>query len=704
MRTWTKGKAPAALLAVAVMSLGSGTAVADTSGNGGIGSGNQIDLPISVPIDISGNSGSVLGNSVADSEGGATVHNSSPAGTGNRTSGNGGVLSGNQVNAPINLPVNACGNALAVIGNSDGSCKGGAAVHNTGKGGSGGNLTDGDGGVLSGNQIVAPITAPLNACGNAVAIFGNATAGCKGGAVVKNTGRGSGGNYTSGTGSVLGGNQVVAPITAPVNICGNAVALVGNAFAGCKGGATVSDGPGRPKGRYAKATTKRHLQGPGGNDTDGRFGVGSGNQIVIPITAPIDICGNAVGNATAGCVGGSTVDNARGGHGAGGNRTSGIAGVLSGNQAVAPITAPVDICGNAVALVGNAFAGCKGGASVSRNAHGAGGNRTSGIAGVLSGNQAVAPITAPVNVCGNAAAVLGDAAAGCLGGARAGDPLPGSRGPLFKHGKTMVKGPKGHDSGSLLPELPMVPSVGTLNGAPGAAAVTGNVQQLPERLKSVPVASGISADTTNGSGLTGVTGLTETAGLAGVADVAKVGDVAKVADVASVADTAGLGGVAKQAGLPDPGTLTDVTTVTKDLGLPELPGLPGLPGAPAKPHTPVKPGKPAKPGKHGKPVTKGKNAKPAKVMTAKAPEGHEPASGPLSVVNPATDLVRSTPVGQAVEQTTASLPVGGLMSAEQPTGLTGMNPSALVALMLGAMFAASATLFATARRIRFGRK
>ncbi|MER6944395.1 chaplin [Nonomuraea sp. NPDC000554] len=42
--------------------------------------------------------------------------------------------------------------------------------------------TSGDGGVLSGNQIFAPITVPIDVCGNAVAILGIAGAGCMGGA------------------------------------------------------------------------------------------------------------------------------------------------------------------------------------------------------------------------------------------------------------------------------------------------------------------------------------------------------------------------------------------------------------------------------------------------------------------------------------------------------------------------------------------
>ena len=42
-----------------------------------------------------------------------------------------------------------------------------------------------------------------------------------------------------------------APISAPINVCGNAIAVLGSAQAGCKGGATVTsvttpNHPGRP--------------------------------------------------------------------------------------------------------------------------------------------------------------------------------------------------------------------------------------------------------------------------------------------------------------------------------------------------------------------------------------------------------------------------------------------------------------------------
>jgi hypothetical protein len=48
---------------------------------------------------------------------------------------------------------------------------------------------------------------------------------------------------TSANGSVLSGNQIIAPITIPVNACGNAIAILGIANASCVGGASVFPGP-----------------------------------------------------------------------------------------------------------------------------------------------------------------------------------------------------------------------------------------------------------------------------------------------------------------------------------------------------------------------------------------------------------------------------------------------------------------------------
>ncbi|WP_049556529.1 chaplin family protein [Nonomuraea sp. SBT364] len=637
------------------MSFGGGTALADTDGDSSLGGGNQVNLPISLPIDISGNSVAAAGESSANSKGGASVVNTGKGGIPNKTSGESSVLGGNQVNAPISAPINACGNAVSLFGSSDAGCTGGSTVKTSGKGGAGGNRTSGDHSLIGGNQVTAPISAPINACGNALAIFGDATAGCKGGASVHNTGTGVGGNTTSGRASALGGNQVIAPISGPINICGNSVAAFGEAFAGCKGGSSVTNGGGH--GHHYHSS--RH-PGSTGNDTDGRYGAGSGNQVIAPISLPVTACGNAVGNAPAGCEGGSSVRNTAAGSGAGGNRTSGRSGVLSGNQVVAPVTAPVNVCGNAVAVFGEAFAGCKGGVSVKNGGKGAGGNVTSGRSGVGSGNQVVAPITAPINACGNAVAALGLAEAHCKGGAHV-YPHNGVGG-----GGNVTSGRSGVLAGNQV----IAPITAPVNVCGNAVAVLGDAAAgcLGGANVGTPPHDGGYGHYMRHSGK--------------VRNAQASGLLPALPAVPALSGLQDVGSVAQQmsgSGLPP---LPVVGDVTGQLGLPEVPGLPGVPAQPA---TPAQHGK--------KPAVQGKQRTSA-------------ATGPVSALEPATALVASTPVGGAVSSATGGLPTGdlGLMSAAQPAGVTGMSTGSLFALVLGAMCAASATLFATTRRFRLGRK
>jgi hypothetical protein len=400
------------MLTASFVALGAGcvfpsTSFADTTnGDHSVLGGNQVDAPISAPIDISGNALAVFGTANASSHGGAKVVNKGGGGhDGNKTSGKGSVAGGNQVNAPISAPINACGNAIAIFGTADAGCKGGAKVINNGTGG-GGSKTSGKHSVLGGNQVTAPISAPIDACGNAIAIFGSSEAGCKGGAKVVNEG-GHNGNVTSGNSSVGGGNQVYAPVSTPVNVCGNSAAVFGEAVSGCKGGAkVVNEG------------------GSGGLETSGDHSVLGGNQFDAPVSAPVNVCGNAaagLGEATAGCEGGSETHN----HGQ--MDPSGDGSVAGGNQVHAPVSFPVNACGNAAAVLGDAAAACDGGAS--SDSFIPGGMHTSGKHSVGGGNQVYAPITAPITVCGNAVAVAASTAAGCVGGSHA-------EGTGAPHGKT----------------------------------------------------------------------------------------------------------------------------------------------------------------------------------------------------------------------------------------------------------------------------
>ena len=220
---------------------------------------------------------------------------------------------------------------------------------------------------------------------------------------------------TTGNNGIANGNQVVAPIQAPINVCGNAVgALVGIAGAGCDGGSDAN----LESGSLADMVSA------------GNNGIANGNQVQAPIQAPINVCGNAVGAligvAGAGCDGGSSAD-IRHGHSAESAKvteasktpqmvTAGNKGVLGGTQVAAPIQAPINVCGNAVAVAGAAGAGCDGGTKADLGHHAVPDMTSVDNSGIANGTQIFAPIQLPIDISGNAVGVLGIAGAGSDGG------------------------------------------------------------------------------------------------------------------------------------------------------------------------------------------------------------------------------------------------------------------------------------------------
>ncbi|NYI03954.1 chaplin [Allostreptomyces psammosilenae] len=108
-----------------------------------------------------------------------------------------GVASGNSIQVPIDIPINICGNTVNVIGVLNPTV--GNVCANTSvdgeddaeqgpgpDGGPGSDVVDGDGaagaeassvaagspGVLSGNSVQIPVHVPLNVCGNSVDVVG----------------------------------------------------------------------------------------------------------------------------------------------------------------------------------------------------------------------------------------------------------------------------------------------------------------------------------------------------------------------------------------------------------------------------------------------------------------------------------------------------------------------------------------------------
>ena len=82
----------------------------------------------------------------------------------------------------------------------------------------------------------------MNVCGVSGAVAGFSNSGCKGGSSI---GHSSGWAVTATTATrpvtstspIVSGNTVTTPVSAPVNVCGISLALLGFSNAGCVGGA-----------------------------------------------------------------------------------------------------------------------------------------------------------------------------------------------------------------------------------------------------------------------------------------------------------------------------------------------------------------------------------------------------------------------------------------------------------------------------------
>ncbi|WP_251017115.1 chaplin, partial [Streptomyces sp. ISL-1] len=110
-----------------VLALGGSYAYADAGATGnasnspGVASGNTVQLPLHVPVNACGNTVNVVGllnpaggNQCSNSSGGGTQGTGAQAD--GESSNSPGVASGNNIQAPIHLPVNACGNTVTAIG------------------------------------------------------------------------------------------------------------------------------------------------------------------------------------------------------------------------------------------------------------------------------------------------------------------------------------------------------------------------------------------------------------------------------------------------------------------------------------------------------------------------------------------------------------------------------------------------------------
>jgi hypothetical protein len=231
-------------------------------GNTGIANGSQVYLPINVPLNVAGNSAAVLGQATSvagaanDINGRRTesAHNNGGWWDGGDdvtqvNGGNTGIGNGTQLYAPINVPINACGNSIALLGGawSQGLCaneirgESGHAAESTWQA-NGGNV-----GILNGSQLYAPINLPVNLSGNSIAALGAANSRAASVNRIESGQDGWGNGTTQINGhntGILNGTQVAAPINVPINVCGNSLGILGSASSAAACGNGIFGGSG----------------------------------------------------------------------------------------------------------------------------------------------------------------------------------------------------------------------------------------------------------------------------------------------------------------------------------------------------------------------------------------------------------------------------------------------------------------------------
>ncbi|MEU5634840.1 chaplin [Streptomyces rishiriensis] len=116
-------------MAVALPAHADSTANGSAAGSPGLISGNGVQLPVHLPVNLCGNTVNVVGvlnpaagNTCAD-VGTAAAHGAHRAPSGTAAEGSAkdspGVVSGNGVQLPVHLPVNVGGNSVNVVGIAD---------------------------------------------------------------------------------------------------------------------------------------------------------------------------------------------------------------------------------------------------------------------------------------------------------------------------------------------------------------------------------------------------------------------------------------------------------------------------------------------------------------------------------------------------------------------------------------------------------
>ncbi|RDI18897.1 beta strand repeat-containing protein [Lentzea flaviverrucosa] len=335
--------------------------------------GNRIQGHLDVPINICGNAIAVLADTQATGDCTQTTHRDGTV----ITDGAGQALAGNVVAVDHVLPVQLTGNAIGAGGNAETNTDA-EQVSTTG----GDITTSGDKGAISGNVVTERGATPVQVTGNGVGAAGIADANSTADTFASSEGD----TITSGKNGSISGNAVPIPLSPLAEVNGNSAAAAGN-----------SD---------TDSTQTGAAYTGGKTFTNGDPATLAGNIVEPALAGPITVDDNAAavgGNAAAVS---DTVNDSRAG---GSHHTTGHGSTGSGNIAGAPISLPVAAGGNGASLVGNALTDHTNEA----NSTAGGQSFTVGDKSVLSGNIADVPPATAVDVCGNGATLAGQAAGTC---------------------------------------------------------------------------------------------------------------------------------------------------------------------------------------------------------------------------------------------------------------------------------------------------
>ena len=394
-----------------------------TNGTDAVGGGNIVNTQDAATAEVFGIGGSHIGNA----SGHGTEEKTVTAGGYDGTLGNNSSGSGNIVQVPVSVPAELFGVGGSFIGQGSGSADEIKNVH----GGGGGN-TDDDNAVASSNLATVPLSVPVQFFGIGGALVGQG----HGRASSDTTSVAGGNTHATGPLGAVAGNLIQAPVSLPVQGHGVGGALIGigsgtsdNLTDSTAGGKATTDGhdgagtgnivqvpvagagtvfgDGAVLGGLGHGTGTNAVFSTAGGDssTNGDRGSIAGNIIGVDALPIAQVFGDAVSLFPG--VASGTATNTTSATSGGDATTSGVGGSLSGNILDVPAAAVAQVFGDARTVGG--IANAIGDNHTTGTASGVG--TTDGDEASLSGFNLQEPIGALVQLYNVALELFGNATA-----------------------------------------------------------------------------------------------------------------------------------------------------------------------------------------------------------------------------------------------------------------------------------------------------